>query len=371
MNTEELKKIRVAIVGGGYGGASAALALSHLGMDVKVYEQAPATGEVGAGIGLRPPTVQFFRDYDAFDAIAAVSSPSDYFEILNEKGEFIAREPWPQINDWDQPNHTRMIHRGDFIEALRSVLPEGVLQLGHKLVDIVDNGDTATLTFENGKTVTADLVIAADGIRSLVRNKLFSDKPPVFARTHAYRIVIDGKDAEGMLIDDNLRLFMNNQGTMIYFLPLRHRDQVSFDITVLSDDDAWAPIITKEYLLEKLEGFDPRIVAITEKLNVDDITSRSGYDIDPVDNWHTDCIGLLGDAAHSMLWHQGQGANSAIQDAGGLADALREASSVKEALALYQATRKPITDELQAVSRQSWDPEAIETAFPGKQSGRA
>lgn len=370
MNKDELKNISVAIIGGGYGGAAAALALTKIGMtNVKVYEQAPGMTEVGAGIGLRPETVQFFRDYGAFDAIAKVSSPSDQFRILDPMGGEIFTEAWPGINDFPQPNHTRMIHRADFIDALRGVLPEGVLVLNHKLVTIVDNGDSATLSFENGEQVTADMVIAADGIRSLVRYQLFSQKPPVFARTHAYRIVIDAEDAEGMLTDGDLRLFMDNKGTMIYFLPLLHRNQVSFDITVLSDDDSWVPEISTEYLVEKLEGFDPRLIEITRNLDIPSITSRSGYDIDSLDNWHTDSVALLGDAAHSMLWHQGQGANTAVMDAGGLAEALQEAGSVKEALALYQAKRKPITDELQAVSRQSWDPDKVDTAFPGAQGG--
>lgn len=367
MNTEELKKLRVAIVGGGYGGAAAALALTNLGMNVKVYEQAPELGEVGAGIGLRPETVQFFRDNNAFEAIAAVSSPSDYFQILDEKGNEIFREEWPHMNDWPQKNNTRMIHRYDFIEALTGTLPEGVLQLGYKLVDIVDNGDTATLTFDNGETVTADLVIGADGVKSVVRGKLLSDNQPVFARTHAYRIVIEGKDAEGMLIDDNLRLFMDRKGTMIYFLPLRHRDQVSFDITCVSEDSTWSPEVTKEDLLELVKDFDPRLVEITKNLDMSQLNCRAGHDIDSVDNWHTDSVALLGDAAHAMLWHQGQGANTAVMDAGGLAESLTEAGSVKEALALYQAKRKPVTDELQAVSRASWDPDNVDTAFPGAQ----
>lgn len=370
MNKEELKKLSVAIVGGGYGGAAAALALTQLGItDVKVYEQAPGMTEVGAGIGLRPETVQFFRDNNGFDAIAAVSSPSDQFRILDPMGGEIFTEAWPGINDFPQPNKTRMIHRADFIDALRGILPEGVLVLNHKLTDVVDNGDSATLTFENGNTVTADVVIGADGIRSIFRTKLFGGGQPVFARTHAYRVVIDADKAEGMLTDGDLRLFMDDKGTMIYFLPLLHRNQVSFDITVLSDDDAWAPEITIDYLVDKLEGFDPRLIEITRNLDITKVVSRSGYDIDSVDNWHTDSIAIMGDAAHAMLWHQGQGANTAVMDAGGLAEAFREAGSVKEALALYQAKRKPITDELQAVSRQSWDPDKVDTAFPGAQGG--
>jgi salicylate hydroxylase len=370
MNKEQLKNLSVAIVGGGYGGAAAALALSKLGVQVKVYEQAPGLAEVGAGIGLRPSTVQFFRDYGGFDAIAAVSSPSYNFQICDEKGNQLMKEEWPETNDFPQVNHTRMIHRADFIEALRSVLPEGVLVLDHKVKDVVDNGNSATVHFTNGESVTADIVIAADGIRSIVRKKFFTDKDPVFAKTHAYRIVIDEADAKGFDVDPDLHLYMNQMGTMIYFLPLLHRKQVSFDITVLSDDPTWAPEITTDYLLRRLEGFDPRLVEITRNLDIPSITSRSGYDIDSVDNWHTDSIALLGDAAHAMLWHQGQGANTAIMDAGGFAEALLEAEDVPSALALYQAKRKPVTDELQAVSRQSWDPDAIETAFPGAQGRR-
>src|SRR5690606_26537103 len=106
------------------------------------------------------------------------------------------------------------------------------------------------------------------------------------------------------------------------------------------------PDVSKDDMLATIEGFDERIVSTAKDLDWDKASIRAVYDIDPVDTWHSDRVALLGDAAHSMCHHQGQGANSAILDAGGLADALQRASSVKEALALYQADRKPVTDEL-------------------------
>jgi salicylate hydroxylase len=93
---------------------------------------------------------------------------------------------------------------------------------------------------------------------------------------------------------------------------------------------------------------------------------RAAYDIDPIDSWHTDHVVLVGDAAHAMLHHQGQGANSAIMDVGALADALGAADSVKDALALYQRTRKPATDELQRISRQGWSEDEVNDVFPGQ-----
>jgi salicylate hydroxylase len=362
MKAEDIKNLKIAVVGAGYGGAAAAKALSLLGADVTVYEQAPQMGEVGAGIGLRPATMARFRQWGIFDAVAKVSSPSDYFEILAATGDPIMKDTWPESGDEKQ---TYLIHRRDFIEALLSVLPEGMVKLGHKLKHIEEKDGRSVLTFANGETADADLVVGADGIKSTVREQLFSNKGPVFSGEHAYRVVISADDAHGMVTDDNLRMYIG-KGTKVYLLPLRHRNQMSFDITALNPDGTWAPAITKEQLLQTVEGFDERIVAIARGLDMDTVNIRAVYDIDPVDTWHTDKVVLMGDAAHSMLHHQGQGANSAIEDAGALADALAQAGSVKEALALFQTTRKPVTDELQRISRQGWSEEEVNDVFPGQ-----
>ena len=362
MKAEDIKNLKIAIVGAGYGGAAAAKALSLLGADVSVYEQASQMREVGAGIGLRPATMHRFSQWGIFDTIANVSSPSDYFEILTATGEPIMKDTWPEFGEQSQ---THLIHRGDFIDALLSVLPQGMVHLGHKLETIEDKGGRSVLTFTNGKTVEADLVVGADGIKSVVREQLFSGKGPVFSGEHAYRAVISADDAHGMVVDDNLRMYMG-RGTKVYLLPLRHRNQMSFDITALCPDSTWAPTITKDDLVATVEGFDERIVNIARGLDMDTVNIRAVYDIDPVDTWHTDSVVLMGDAAHSMLHHQGQGANSAIEDAGALADALAEAGSVKDALALFQAIRKPVTDELQRISRQGWTEDEVNDVFPGQ-----
>jgi salicylate hydroxylase len=365
MDSSELKGLKVAVVGGGYGGACAAKALSLLGAQVDVYEQASRIGEVGAGIGLRPSSMDQFRQWGIFDAIAAVSSPSDYFEILTATGDVIMRDSWPGMDDYEVVTKTHLIHRADFIDALIGVLPESMVHLGHKAARIEDHGDSATVTFENGASATADLVIGADGIRSVIRDQMFSQQRPVFAGEHAYRAVVPASATYGLAVDDNLRMYIG-RGTKVYFLPLRHRGDVSFDVTTLHADSTPNPQMTKDDLLAALDGFDDRIVGIARDIDMADVNIRAVYDIDPVDVWHSDSVALLGDAAHSMCHHQGQGANSAILDAGGLATALTEASSVKDALSLYQATRKPMTDELQRISRQGWSEDEIDEVFPGQ-----
>lgn len=366
MHATDLQNLDIAIVGAGYGGAAAAKALSLLGANVNVYEQAGQVQEVGAGIGLRPSTMDCFRRWGIFEEIARVSSPSDYFEILQGDTEPIAKEAWPEIDTFGQTTH--LIHRCDFIDALMGALPSGMVHLGHRLVDLNDEGDKATLTFANGKNVTADLVIGADGIKSVVRRGLFSEQEPIFSGEHAYRAVIPVGAASGMVVDDNFRMYIG-RGTKVYLLPLRHRDQVSFDITTLNPDPNWAPTVTRQELLAHVGGFDERIVDIVRNMDMEAVNARGVYDIDPVDKWHSDSVVLMGDAAHAMLHHQGQGANSAILDASVLADSLAEADTLKEALALFQFRRKPVTDELQRISRQGWSEGELDDVFPGQKPG--
>ena len=366
MKSEALKNLNVAVIGAGYAGATAALALLRLGAKVTVYEQAAEVKEVGAGIGLRPSTMDQFRKLGIFDVLDAVTSPSDYFEILSADGHRILLEEWPEKAAFNATTH--FVHRGDFIDALLSVLPEGTVKLDHRLVEITDNGATATAVFANGVKVEADLIVGADGIRSQVRKHLFSDKPPVFAGEHAYRAVIPASDTFGLVADGNLRMYVGH-GTKIYLLPLLHRDEVSFDVTSLSADASPVPVLDKAELVRVVQGFDPKLVQITEGIDMSLVNLRAVYDIDPVDEWHTNSVVLIGDAAHAMCHHQGQGANSAVLDAGALADALLAAESVAEALAAYKANRKPVTDALQTLSRQGWSEDEIQSVFPNQHPG--
>lgn len=361
MKPSDIENLKVAIVGGGYGGASAALALIQLGADVHVYEQAGEIHEVGAGIGLRPPTVEVLRKWGVYDEFAKVSAPSDYIQVYTAGGELLMQEEWPGKHEYAQENKCFLIHRGDVIETLLKFLPKDRVHLGHRAGTVTDHGDAATVTFENGAEVTADLVIGADGIRSRVRNQVFGEVTPVFSHSLAIRAVISADDAHGLVTDDCFRVYASPSGTTVYFLPLRHRNQVSFDITAPSDDTTWAPEITHEDIARLLDGFDERLQAIGRELDLSTLTNRGVYDIDKQPSWHTDSVVLVGDAAHAMLHHQGQGANSAMQDAWWLAEAVKDGADVKDALRIYQDKRKPITDVLQDISRKPFD---IGDAFP-------
>ncbi|MFC0560583.1 FAD-dependent oxidoreductase [Halalkalibacter alkalisediminis] len=351
-------ELRVAIIGGGIGGAATAVALQREGIRADIYEQAPVIKEVGAGVGLRPPTVHFFKNWGIYEEIEKKSSKSDFMQVVACNGDVLVSERWPLLTDNPEGKWARLIHRADLIETFLNQLPSDSIHLSHRLESITDQGDHAEILFENGHSIEADLVIGADGIRSTIRSKLFSDTKPIYSGTHAYRAIVNDKEAFELVLDHTFKVFVDG-GIQIYILPLHHRNQVSFDVTLQSKDPSWRPIVEKKDIVKHLKNFDTKIQKIAE--NVEEYTCRSIYDIDSIERWHSNCVTLLGDAAHAMLHHTGQG----IQDAGVLAEALREADSIPEALQTFQARRKPVTDKYQELSRQEPSIES-ETAFPEK-----
>lgn len=358
-------QVRVAVIGGGIGGASAAIALRKEGFDVQVYEQAPELKEVGAGIGLRPPSVQCFKDWGIFEAIEAVSTQSSHMEILASNGTLLIKEQWPLLTANEDEKWARLIHRADLLDTLIAQLPKESVHLNHQCIDIVDHGNYAEVEFANGTKIEADLVIAADGIRSPIRKKLMEDVDAVYSGFYAYRALVKQDQTNGMASEENmLRIYVDGDA-QVYLLPLETRGEVSVDITVPVEEFSWRPDVTKDDLLESVKNYDPKIKKIIEDLDFASITCRPLCDIEALNKWTTKSVALIGDAAHAMLHNQGQGANMAIQDGGALALALRESETVEEALVKYSEKRIPLGHLYQKLSR-IFPSQQAETAFPEK-----
>lgn len=359
------KEAKIVIIGCGIGGAATAVALQNEGINAEIYEQASAITEVGAGIGMRPPTINFFKKWGIYEDIERKSSLSNFMEILLGNGDVLVKENWPLLTNGDEEGGwARLIHRADLIDILLSHIPPELIHLKHRCDSIITHENYAEVHFENGKSIEADLVIAADGIRSLVRSNFFSKVDPVYSGTHAYRAILDEKDSFGLFEDNTFKVFIDGD-VNVYVMPLHHRNQISFDVTVPSEKVAWRPDIDKTEMLSYLKNFDSKIQAIAA--NIENYTCRAVYDIEPVESWNSNCVTLLGDSAHAMLHHQGQGANMAIQDGGVLAESLSDSKTIPEALKKYYARRKPVTDKYQELSRQQYNQEAT-TAFPEKEA---
>jgi len=342
----------VVIVGGGIGGLFAANALIAQGLHVAIYEQAPVLGEVGAGVYVTPNAVRHLERVGLGPAVekwgARVGPGSHYFR---HDGTPIAPVQVADATGW---NASFGMHRADVVDFLAANLPAGIVHTGHRAVGFEQNGDTARVKFANGAAAEADVVVAADGIHSELRPYVFPPSKPVFHGTISYR----GLVSRERLPDWPMDRWQMWAGPSRHFLvfPVRHGTMVNYVGFVPADGDmleSWSAPGDPELLRREFEGWDPRIGSVLKQ--VDKTFRWALYDREPLPTWTKGRLTLLGDAAHPMLPHLGQGANQSIEDGMALATILArvDASAVPASLLAYERLRRERVAEVQRGARQN------------------
>jgi len=343
---------RVAIVGGGIGGLFAANALIAQGITVSVYEQAPAIGEIGAGVFLTPNSVRHLHRIGLQGAVekwgARVGGNSHYFR---HDGAPIAPVQVADASGW---NATFGMHRADLVDMLAAALPAGTVLTGHRCSGFEQDGDTARVTFANGATAEADIVIAADGIHSELRPHVFPPSQPVFHGSVAYRGLVPHERLPHWPTD-RWQMWL---GTGRHFLvfPLRAGKLINYVGFVPTDEqmkESWSAPGDPDTLRKEFAGWDPRIQEVLGE--VQQTFRWSLYDREPLPGWTKGRLSLLGDAAHPMLPHLGQGANQSIEDGMALAIILGRAdrATAPQALLAYERLRRERVAEVQRGARAS------------------
>jgi len=341
----------VIIVGGGIGGLFAANALLAQGLRVSVYEQAPALGEVGAGVYVTPNAVRHLERVGLGAAVeqrgARVGTGSAYFR---HDGTPIAKVQVTDANGW---NACFGMHRADYVELLARNLPAGVVRTGHRAVAFEQDARVARVKFANGATAEADAVVGADGIHSELRPCVFPPSNPVFHGTICYR----GTVPRERLPDWPMDRWQMWAGPSRHFLvfPVRHGTVVNYVGFVPADEEmkeSWSAPGDPAVLRREFEGWDPRIGEVLKQ--VDKTFRWALYDREPLPGWSKGRLTLLGDAAHPMLPHLGQGANQSIEDGMALAALLgqAEADAIPAALLVYERLRRERVAEVQAGARK-------------------
>jgi salicylate hydroxylase len=342
----------VVVVGGGIGGLFAANALIAQGLRVSVFEQAPALGEVGAGVFLTPNSVRQLERVGLGQAVekrgARVGSGSRYFR---QDGTVIAPV---QVTDSSGWNATFGMHRADLIEILASALPADVVHVGHRCIALEQDAETARLSFENGTVIESDLVIAADGIHSTLRPYVFPPSRPVFSGSVAYRGVLAHESVDDWAAD--AWMMWLGKGKHFLTFPMRAGTLINFVGFVPADDEmkeSWSAPGDPDALRREFSGWDSRIESLLQKVQA---TFRSAlYDREPLPTWTRGRLTLLGDAAHPMLPHLGQGANQSIEDGMALATILARAdgATAPEALLAYERLRRERVAQVQRGAREN------------------
>jgi len=342
----------VVIIGGGIGGLFAANALISQGLQVSLYEQATALGEVGAGVYVTPNAVRHLERVGLGTAVekwGARVGPGSYY--FRHDGSPIAPV---QVSDASGWNASFGMHRADFVEFLATNLPPGIVHTGHRAISFEQNIDTARVKFANGVSAEADVVVAADGIHSELRPYVFAPSKPMFHGTISYRGLVSREHLPDWPMD-RWQMWAGPSKHFLVF-PVRHGTMVNYVGFVPTDEymkESWSAPGDPEMLRREFDGWDPRIANVLK--HVDKTFRWALYDREPLPIWTKGRLTLLGDAAHPMLPHLGQGANQSIEDGIALATILArvDTSIVPAALLAYDKLRRTRVAEVQLGARQN------------------
>lgn len=347
--------MRIGIVGLGIGGSVVATALAAKGADVCVYEQARAITEVGAGVSLGPNAVRVLKALGLGPLVESVGCEIGKVRINNAAGSLIEGIPGIVGSD-GVPGY--QCHRADLLNGIVATIPPELIHLDH-CCDMVNNvGERIRLTFTNGETAECDLLIAADGVRSPVQRRYFGGDKLIFSGLVAYRGLIEARDLPRGRIDtvgtDFDRSTFWTDGRC-YFLayPVSGGRQLNFVGVVPAarlPESSWYGEAPLSDLKAEFAGWDDNVQRIIGSVRH---TFRWGMYYRPrLPTLVGRRMALLGDAAHPMVIHAGQGAGQAIEDGFALAELLADVTveTMSERLEMYDRLRLPRTA---AVQRQS------------------
>ncbi|GGA69398.1 putative salicylate hydroxylase [Pseudoclavibacter endophyticus] len=341
---------RVAIVGGGIAGLFTANALLRNEIPVTVFEQARALGEIGAGVFLTPNGVRQLERIGVSGAVERVGVRVGHASRYHrDNGTEIATV---QVTDSAGWNAVFGMHRADLVELLAGQLPEGVVRTGHRCVGLTQTDGGARLEFEDGSEADADVVIGADGIHSALREQVVPPATPVFSGSVAYRGLVPHRLVPDWP-DDAWHMWLG-EGRHFLTFPVRRGELVNYVAFVPAAAEmreSWSAPGDPDQLRREFSGWDERIGTLLSHVTE---TLRWGlYDRDPISTWTAGRLTLLGDAAHPMLPHLGQGANQAMEDGMALATVLADATAADAParLQVYERLRRDRVGEVQRGAR--------------------
>jgi salicylate hydroxylase len=306
---------------------------------------------VGAGVYVTPNAMRQFQRVGLGDAVekwgARVGPQSHYFR---HDGSPIAPVQVTDASGW---NANFGMHRADLVDFLVAALPSRVVHCGHRAVGFEQSGNSAQVRFANGATAEADVVVGADGIHSELRPHVFPPSKPVFHGTVAYRGLVSRERLPEWPMD-RWQMWAGPKKHFLVF-PVRHGEMVNYVGFVPADEamkESWSAAGDPDVLRAEFAGWDPRIATVLAQ--VDHCFRWALYDREPLPTWSKGRLTLLGDAAHPMLPHLGQGANQSIEDGMALATILSKvkSASVPQALLAYERLRRERVAEVQLGARK-------------------
>ena len=332
----------VLVAGGGIGGAATALALVRQGYRVQVFEQAPEIGEIGAGIQLGPNAFHAFDALGVGEKTRSRSVFTDYMVMHDAvDGYQVGKIPTDESFRQRFGNPYAVIHRAD----VHMSLIEGARESGQveiftntRIDQIEQDAGSVTVQAADGRRFKGLALIAADGVKSVVREKYVGDPARVTGHV-VYRAVVEKNDFPDELKWNAASIWVGPHCHLVHY-PLRGGEQYNVVVTFHSrQQEEWG---VTEGSKEEVQSYFQDILPIARQL-IDLPKSWKRWataDREPIGQWTYGRVTLLGDAAHPTTQYMAQGACMAIEDAVTLGQALAASEhDWGRALNLYQHAR--------------------------------
>ncbi|GFF81823.1 6-hydroxynicotinate 3-monooxygenase [Aspergillus lentulus] len=352
-----LEVVIVGLTGIGIGGMAAALALGQRGHHVIVLESAPKLMEVGAGIQGSPNMLTLFDRWGVSPLIHAKDVALEYIHVRRwQDGSLLGTMP---VNK--SYGQQVVVHRADLHNALieKAIALENVQVRVNSTVTRVQF-DPPAVTLADGTVVQADVVLAADGIKSSIRDQLLGKDATKAIPTGdaAYRIMLPRSAMEN---DPELKQLIDEPQATRWIGPYRHiiaypvRNHQLYNIVLLHPDrtdveESWTTRGSKQMMVDDYRGWDRRVTKLIDLVKDNEVLEWKLCQHPPLKTWIKGRVALLGDACHPMLPYVGQGAAQAVEDAAALGVLLSTISSRREiplALAVYERSRKHRAETVQ------------------------
>ena len=337
MKTSQTSLKKLGIIGAGPAGLATAIAFQKQGIEVQVYDRARAFRPIGAGLTLSP---------NGLRSLAAIDS--DVAKLLKLQGSEIrrfkvrtSRRGWSILTQrtTDDKYGQPFVAIGWFHlqEILRSKLLPNNLHLNCQLTTFEQNHQGVKLCFENGKTTTVDLLVGADGVRSSVRKQLLGVENPTYSGWMTWRGVLK---YQHRLLPPHQATVFADKGKI--FLLLDNGDSyISWSLEMLSEANYRSKNAkeVKERVVRELAKWHPVVREVVDLTDAEIIVERPVGKPLFLSKWSSSRVTLVGDAAHYMGPHMGQGTNTTFEDVWMLSACLSNCDDLKEALARYETSR--------------------------------
>lgn len=329
--------MRIAIIGGGIGGLTTALALRQFGFDPQVFEQAPKLLEVGSAIIIWPNAMRVLHQLGLSELVRHDGGELEEARWINWDGRLINRFALPKT---DFP--AVVLHRARLQKELLHALPPESIHLEHVFESFAQNSDGVVAKFTNGVSLEFDLLIGADGLHTRVREQLLNDGPPTYRDYIAWRGVVDFTP-RSLAPASAIEIYGN--GKRFGIGPLGF-DKVGWWVSVNKNspdtERGPEPANDREELLQMFAGWCEPVAELIRATPLSALIRNPVFDRKPVRTWGKGSVTLIGDAIHPLTPNLGQGGCLAIEDAAVLARCLNKYASEPEASAgaIAMALRK-------------------------------